>query len=256
MISGEAARQLREDGIVLLRSLLSSSLLERFRQAAVSCFAAVEARTAAAERHKFNQFSNSMQVAALADTCLTGSHISQEDLSAPLASPACAALFSQALGGGWSCRLDHSWLRKKFAPGNSPDRRDGSQGWHQDGALGVRFPDAVTERDERGYWVSTASMTELVTCWIPLDACGVDAPGLEFVRGPQPGLLHFTELGDSDLRKRFVAERFWAPEMEPGDALVFRNSLLHRTYISAGMTRDRTSVEYRLFPIAKATNVE
>jgi hypothetical protein len=241
-------RQLREDGVVLLRGVLSPALLERFSRAAVSCFGAGETGDAFAGRYRFNQFSHSLLIAALTDASLASLHLSERDLIAPLEGRELAALFSEALGGGWHCRLEHSWVRKKFAPGLSPDGRDVAQGWHQDGGLGVRFPEPAGHRDERGYWVSTAPMTKLVTCWITLDACGRDAPGLEFVRGAQPGLLHFTELADGDLRRRFAPELFWAPEMEAGDAVVFLNPVLHRTYVSAGMVRDRMSVEFRVFP--------
>ncbi|MFC5860866.1 phytanoyl-CoA dioxygenase family protein [Acidicapsa dinghuensis] len=251
MSSEEAAERLREDGVVLLRGVLPSSLVERFWHAAVSCFTAVEDRPTVAKHHRLNRFSNSLLIEALADASLVDSPLPKEELIAPVTSPEPAALFSKALGGDWDCRLEHSWLRKKFAPGDSPDGRNVSQGWHQDGGLGVHFPEPAGSYDERGYWISTAPMTELVTCWIPLDACGVDAPGLEFVRGPQPGLLHFTELADGDLRQRFDMARFWAPEMEPGDAVVFQNSVLHRTQMAVGMTQDRVSVEYRVFPMAR-----
>jgi hypothetical protein len=90
-------------------------------------------------------------------------------------------------------------------------------------------------------------MTKLVTCWIPLDRCGVDGPALEFVRRPQEAVLHFTELGDPAIRQRFPAEQFWAPQLEFGDGLVFLNSVLHRTYAHAGMSQNRLSVEYRVF---------
>ena len=89
-------------------------------------------------------------------------------------------------------------------------------------------------------------MARLLTCWIPLQACGVDAPGLEFVRRPLDNLLHYSELDDAELRRRFEPEEFWAPALELGDGLVFLNGTLHRTYESPAMSRDRLSVEYRL----------
>jgi hypothetical protein len=91
-------------------------------------------------------------------------------------------------------------------------------------------------------------MSELLTCWIPLNDCGVDSPGLEFVRGHQAALLHFSELGDSLIRQRFPAEAFVAPELALGDGLVFLNSVLHRTHATSEMRQSRMSVEYRIFP--------
>jgi hypothetical protein len=61
-------------------------------------------------------------------------------------------------------------------------------------------------------------------------------------------LLHFTELDDTAVRKRFAPQEFWAPELEFGDGLVVLNRVLHRTYSRPEMQHNRLSVEYRLFP--------
>jgi hypothetical protein len=143
------------------------------------------------------------------------------------------------MGCDWVCSQEQSWVRKKLAPHPVPTPGYQLQNWHQDGALGVRFPPQPGP---------PVPMTQLLTCWIPLNACGVDSPGLEFVRRRQPSLLHFTELDDSALRQRFSAEEFWAPALELGDGLVFRNGILHRTHVRPEMRRDRVSVEYRIFP--------
>ena len=131
------------------------------------------------------------------------------------------------------CRVADSWIREKRPPDFQAHL------WHQDGGLGVAFP------PEPGPMLP---MTPLLTVWAPLDCCGVDAPGLEFVRRRLDSLLHFTELTDAEIRRRFPAEDFWAPAMEPGDVAVFLNGTLHRTYVQPGMTNARISVEYRLTP--------
>ena len=242
MVAEDAARQLREDGIAPLRGIFPRDCLSRFRVAAARCFAEAEAGRPLPERYRFNRFSHSMLLAGLADSECAGSYVGPEELLAPLAAPGLAALFSEAMGCGWTCNLEHSWVRKKFAPGRAPAAGYHPQGWHQDGALGVRFPPETGTAVVPGL-----PMTELLTCWIPLDACGVDSPGLEFVRGRQAGLLHFTELEDSKLRQRFALGEFWAPELGFGDGLLFLNSVLHRTYTRPEMRRDRLSVEYRFF---------
>jgi len=239
-MSGEAdcAAQLRERGVALLRNVFAPDSLTSLRRATARCFEAVEAEETArslAERFRFNRFSHSVLLSALADF-----GCDSEELTAPLSAPGLGSLFSEALGCEWACRMEHSWVRKKFAPLHAPAAEYFPQGWHQDGALGVQFSPEATP---------ALAMTELLTCWIPLQACGVDSPGLEFVRGPQAGLLHFTELDDSALRRRFAAEDFWAPELEFGDGLVFLNSALHRTYTRAEMRHNRLSVEYRIFPV-------
>jgi hypothetical protein len=90
-------------------------------------------------------------------------------------------------------------------------------------------------------------MAELLTLWIPLNPCGKDSPGLEFVRRHQAALLHFTELDDAALRQRFPAREFWTPALEAGDGLVFLNSVLHRTHAHPGIQLNRLSIEYRIF---------
>ncbi len=135
--------------------------------------------------------------------------------------------------------MEQSWVRKKLAPGQAAPSGYHLQGWHQDGALGVSFPLQPGP---------VVPMTELLTCWIPLNPCGVDSPGLEFVRRRQPALLHFTELDDRALRQRFSPEEFWAPALEFGDGLIFLNDILHRTSVRQEMGRDRLSVEYRIMP--------
>ena len=227
-----SADQLLEHGVVLLCDVFAMDSLARLRESAGGCFEAVESDSAFAECYKFNSFSHSVPLAALMD-------FGCEELTQPLSAPGLEVLFSTAMGCAWTCNLEQSWVRKKFAPMNAPASMYVEQGWHQDGALGVRFP------AESG---SVLAMTELLTCWIPLDACGRDSPGLEFVRGRQTGLLHFTELDDSALRQRFRQEEFWAPELELGDGLIFLNSVLHRTYTRPEMRRNRLSVEYRIFP--------
>jgi len=232
MVADDAAAQSQEQGVAVLRGVFAKDSLARLKDAAVWCFEAVEADSVLAEHYKFNRFSHSVPLAVLAD-------FGCDKLMQRLSAPGLEALFSEAMGCAVTCNLEQSWVRKKFAPMLAPASMYSEQGWHQDGALGVRFP------AESG---SVIPMTELLTCWIPLDACGRDSPGLEFVRGRQAALLHFTELDDSALRHRFRPEEFWAPELELGDGLVFLNSVLHRTYTRPDMRRNRLSVEYRIFP--------
>ena len=161
-----------------------------------------------------------------------------QELLAPVLSAGLDQLAAEIIGGPVACRLEHSWLRKRFAPRNAPPGHHPNS-WHQDGGLGVKFPPAPG---------ALPPMTRLVTCWITLDACGRDAPGLELIRHPLDTLLHFTELDDEKLRQRFIAEDFWSPELEPGDTLVMAPGVLHRTYVRPEMRHDRLSVEFRFFP--------
>ena len=235
MATEDAATQLREQGVALLRGVFAKRTLNRLKAAATLCFEAIEAGRPVPEHYRFSRSSHSVLVTALMDFGCGG----EEELTAPLAAPGLAPLFREAMGGEWTCKMEQSWVRKKFAPHQAPAREYHPHSWHQDGALGARFP------LEPG---PVIPMTELVTCWIPLGACGSDSPGLEFVRRRLAGLVHFTELDDTALRRRFAPEELWAPEFDLGDGVVFLNSILHRTYTREAMRQNRLSVEYRIFP--------
>jgi hypothetical protein len=230
----DPAGQMRDQGVAVLRDVFTADSLTILKDAATRCFEAVATARSIPERYKFSPFSHSVLLGTLMDF-----GCGLEELVAPLSAPGLGQLFSEAIGREWTCKMEHSWARKKFTPLKVPSAKYHPQDWHQDGALGVHFslePGPVLP------------MTELLTCWIPLDACGRDSPGLEFIRRRQDALVHFTELDDSALRRRFPPQEFWAPELEFGDALVFLNSILHRTFAHLEMPQNRLSVEYRIFP--------
>jgi hypothetical protein len=231
----ELLETLRNDGVVLLRNFLPLDPLTFLREAASRCFDSIESGRPVPAHYQFNPHAHSVQLTALLDFGIE----SETVLTAPLLADGLGEMFTDLLRGRWRCRLEHSWARKKFAPRNTPSSTYHLQDWHQDGALGAQFPNAPGP---------AIPATRLATCWIPLNACGRESPGLEFIRQPQPALLHFTELNDATLRQRFPPDAFWAPALDFGDGLVFRNDVLHRTYVHGSMRCDRISVEYRIFP--------
>lgn len=235
MVGEELRERLQHDGLVLLHRFFPPEPLIRQREAANCCFEAIEAGRPVSENHRFIPQANSVQVTALLDFGIEG----EADLLAPLATDGLNEIFLDLLGGPWRCRLEHCWVRKKFAPRNAPKAGYSIQDWHQDGALGAQFP------LQPGPAIPA---TIMATCWIPFDACGSGSPGLEFICKPQASLLHFTELHDGALRERFDPAAFWVPELDFGDGLVFRNDILHRTHVNEEMRNDRMSVEYRIFP--------
>lgn len=119
------------------------------------------------------------------------------------------------------------WVRRATPP----------HSWHQDGALNHDFMAATA-----------GAPLPMTTCWITLTRCGEDAPSLAWLNRPLDGLLHPTELTDTVLRARWPAEAFEQAVLEPGDALCFDGLLLHRTHLTATMTRPRTSIELRFVP--------
>ncbi|MCM0019903.1 MAG: phytanoyl-CoA dioxygenase family protein [Tagaea sp.] len=100
----------------------------------------------------------------------------------------------------------------------------------------------------------------VLNCWTPLDPAGVDAPGLEVVRDPCRanfprkawGLASANAAYDGITieRERIVAEygeAFAAPALAVGDCLIFSEHVIHRTYVTPGMTKPRINLEFRVF---------
>jgi hypothetical protein len=145
------------------------------------------------------------------------------------------------LGDTIICNQNHSWVRRQYAPHRYPPLH-APHGWHQDGALGFDF----LSHPDGDYPLN--ALLQMVTCWITLDPCGVEAPGLELMTEKLARLLPPAELSHGCIRERFPAEQFWRPAMQPGDALLFSGDILHRTHVIPAMTRDRTSIELRFFP--------
>jgi hypothetical protein len=234
-----AFAELELSGAVLLPRFFVGAALTKLREAAARCFESIETAGSIPERYRFSASSNSVLLSALLDFGCEW----EDDLLGPLASPQLQWLFTESLRHPWVCNLEQSWVRKKSAPSHVADQKYHLQGWHQDGALGACFPLEPAAKSGQ-----VIPMTELITCWIPLQDCGRDSPGLQFVRRRQAALLHFTELEDAVLRRRFNADEFWSPTLQFGDGLIFLNDIVHRTYVHEGMHKDRLSIEYRVFP--------
>ncbi len=145
---------------------------------------------------------------------------------------------TEHLSGRLSVDLDQAWIRRQYAPGQYPAFH-APHAWHQDGALGYDFL-GQARSPENG-------LLQMVTVWIALGPCGVDAPGLEFLTAPIPRVLQPEELLDSRLRNGFRPDQFWVPSLPAGDALLFTGAVPHRTYVTPAMVRPRTSVELRFF---------
>jgi ectoine hydroxylase-related dioxygenase (phytanoyl-CoA dioxygenase family) len=129
-----------------------------------------------------------------------------------------------------ACLRDQCWVRCQHPPGTRPPGQF-PHSWHQDGALGSSFGEAPL----RG----------LHTLWLPLVDCGDDAPSLEWLEVPPQRLLQPPELTDDALARRFGRAPRRHARLDAGDALGFGGELIHRTHVTAAMTRRRVSVECR-----------
>lgn len=99
--------------------------------------------------------------------------------------------------------------------------------------------------------------TETVNCWIALDDCGEDAPGLEvfpervgeLLPAGEQGAVAAWEIAEPVAYGRMGADKAWFPRFRAGDAFVFDHMHVHRTHLTERMTRDRFAIESWIFPI-------
>ncbi len=147
------------------------------------------------------------------------------------AGPAGPALRSR-LGDELWCLSAQCWARRQAPPQLRPAGQHPHQ-WHQDGALHCRF-DGTPE-----------ALIEMATVWIALMDCGDNAPSLQWVDEPAPGLLQPAELIDAAIADRFGSAARRHAVLTAGDALVFGGALLHRTHALPSMMRRRVSMELR-----------
>jgi hypothetical protein len=109
---------------------------------------------------------------------------------------------------------------------------DTTGGWHQDGKfLGADL--------------------RALNIWLALTPCGVDAPGLDvvprrfdsFVDAGTPGAHFDWAASDAIVRDRAGEAGVVRPQFEIGDMLLFDEMMLHRTGMSAAMSKERHAIE-------------
>jgi hypothetical protein len=113
---------------------------------------------------------------------------------------------------------------------------DTSTDWHQDGAF-------------LGRQVRTLNF------WLALSACGIDAPGLDIVprrlddvlETGTDGAIFDWSVSPAVVEKAADGVGVLRPEFAPGDALLFDHLFLHRTGVTAGMSRERWAIETWFF---------
>jgi hypothetical protein len=180
----------------------------------------------------FNAHSSSLRLAAVGGLDLP-------TIAASLLASEVGSICHAQLGDELVCAIDHCWVRRQYAPGHYPPGH-AAHAWHQDGALGFDFLGA-------GAQIPRSALLSMLTCWIALTRCGVEAPGLELVDCELDALLPLAALTDESVRARHAKAGFLRPAMAAGDALVFGGGVLHHTHVHAAMHLDRTSVELRFF---------
>ena len=106
-------------------------------------------------------------------------------------------------------------------------------------------------------------VARVLNCWIPLDpGAGRTSPGVEVVRdagrprfelkgpaGGPPDSVYDAVAIDRDRIVAEYGENFLAPTLDVGDALVFSEHVIHRTYVTPQMTQPRIGFEFRVFSL-------
>ncbi|MBU3005755.1 phytanoyl-CoA dioxygenase family protein [Paraglaciecola arctica] len=185
------------------------------------------------QTQKFLPHASSFSLHSLNDQALV-IHLLKEIAQGPAASEIRKMLGRHQV----SCDYDQAWIRRQYAPHLYPPEH-APHGWHQDGALGFDFLASKDIEQEASPLLPT------VTCWIALTRCGVDAPGLEFVTETIDELLVPNELSHKSILNRYSSGSLWQPQMQAGDAVIFKGGTLHRTHVVEQMRANRTSVELR-----------
>jgi len=111
-------------------------------------------------------------------------------------------------------------------------------------------PKVAYHQDEYFALASTPDMAKPQLCftaWVPLVACGVDAPGLTVVRkSDEPVMLSEPGEGwDGYVDRVYGADAIWSPAMRRGDVLFFTSRAIHGSHVTPQMTKPRYSVEIR-----------
>ncbi len=224
-----AAVKLRRYGVLKIRGLLDPGAISAVGAAACDLFSERDARVAAGECLTAPERQSHLRRTLALDRIVAGGRTAAELLDCP----AIRALAGLHLGK--PPRLDPNSYVRALIPGPHIQALP----FHQDQYI---------------------LQTPLLNVWIPLDECGVHAPGLEVVVTDRHDLIAVAGLPDHALpveRARIdewlVLEMFgpgalWRPNLSPGDVLVFAGTTIHRSHVTPGMTKPRLSVELRLVP--------
>jgi phytanoyl-CoA dioxygenase PhyH len=233
------------EGIALLRSVLLPPQLTDWRSRILLKFEELEAaRREDGVATLSRLIAPGQRFVPTASSLTLGAVLSQESVVnwlSQMSQGPTGAWIRDHLGQQVESDLDQAWVRRQYAPQNYPAFH-APHGWHQDGGLGfdyLAYADGVFPPD---------ALLQMVTCWIALGPCGINAPGLELVKRHLDALLASGELKPERVATRFAAEELWRPVLEAGDALLFRGDILHRTHVTPSMTADRMSIELRFFP--------
>ncbi|MDD9918809.1 MAG: phytanoyl-CoA dioxygenase family protein, partial [Rhodospirillaceae bacterium] len=96
--------------------------------------------------------------------------------------------------------------------------------------------------------------------WVPLNTCGIEAPGLRIIRANVFDMQRYVEYDpveetfnagrlktiNETVFDDFEEGQIFAPELKVGDVFLFHNWTIHQTNCQDGMTKPRKSCELRV----------
>jgi hypothetical protein len=108
-------------------------------------------------------------------------------------------------------------------------------------------------QDNSAFGLEDAAHVGLTT-WVPLVDAGINAPGLQLYPRPTEVLPTRADapvfVDDAAVLARY-GDQLWSPVVSAGDVMVFNHFILHRTHFTATMTKERQSVEIRVYPASR-----
>lgn len=128
----------------------------------------------------------------------------------------------------------------------------------QVGADNLALPYHQDSRIVEAIEPSRGPAPSLVNLWVPMHDCGLGRPGLEIVNQPVASLVptvataeNFyssiaTEIAPDQITRLSDATQLWHPAFRAGDFMLFKGTMIHRTYVSSDMTDERISADIRL----------
>jgi hypothetical protein len=244
-MAGQIAEPTPCDGVILCPAVLTEERLVGWKAAIDAHYAEIDIARRNNDAATITQWVGASERFVPTASSFTIGAVSSDakihELLSAIATGPAGAWTKNILGGCVFCNLDQSWVRRQYAPSRYPPLH-APHGWHQDGALKFDFLSLASGEFPRN------AVLEMITCWIAIDPSGFDAPGLELVTARLERLFAPSELRPESVEARFTSEKLWRPILQPGDALLFRGDILHRTHVVPEMTKDRTSIELRFFP--------
>lgn len=235
----DLAAELARRGCATAPGLLPPPLCAEARRAADRCYAAIDAAliargpwsVAAAPPPPVPPGARYVPTAASLTLDALG------PLAAAIAEAVDARLAPLAAALGPLRRLtDQGWLRRQVPPARARPPH-APHGWHQDGGLGFDYL--------AGDPSSADALLPMLTAWIPLVDCGVDAPGLRLDPTRREALIPLDRLAPEAAA---AAPRLFTPALRAGDGLLMHGGTLHAT-APVGHA-ERISVELRWLPVS------